>query len=89
MSQYSQEITCFGVPTFNKVALVKKRLRHRCFPVHFENFLRTTFLQKSSGGCFSDMHKLLVVEKAGFKLSDARLSKWLCDTSNETLREWI
>ena len=31
---------------------LKKRLQHRCFPVKFARFLRTTFLQNSSGGCF-------------------------------------
>ena len=40
---------------FNKVAglrpatLLKKRLRHKCFPVNFTKFLRTTFLQDTSG----------------------------------------
>ena len=40
---------------FNKVgglrpaALSKKTLWHRCFPVNFEKFQRTPFLQKSSG----------------------------------------
>ena len=29
--------------------LVKKRLWHRCFPVYFAKFLRTTFLQNTSG----------------------------------------
>ena len=39
---------------FNKAAglrpttLLKKRLWHRCFPVNFVKFLRTTFLQNSS-----------------------------------------
>ena len=43
---------------FNKVAglrpaaLLKKRLWHRCFPVNFSKFLRTLFLQNTSGGCF-------------------------------------
>ena len=43
---------------FNKVAglrpatLSKKRLWHRCFPVNFAKFLRTPFLQNTSGGCF-------------------------------------
>ena len=27
----------------------KKRLWHRCFPVNFEKFLRTSFLQNTSG----------------------------------------
>ena len=40
---------------FNKVAglrpatLLKKRLWHRCFPVNFPKFLRTPFLQNTSG----------------------------------------
>ena len=29
---------------FNNLTLLKKRLRHRCFPVNFEKFLRTDFL---------------------------------------------
>ena len=43
---------------FNKVAspqacnLIKKRLQHRCFPMKYAKFLRTPFLQKTSGGCF-------------------------------------
>ena len=31
---------------------LKKRFWHRCFPVNFVTFLRTPFLQKTSGGCF-------------------------------------
>ena len=40
---------------FDKVAglrpatLLKKRLWHRCFPVNFVKFLRTSFLQNTSG----------------------------------------
>ena len=60
---------------FNKVAglrpatLLKKRLRHRCFPVNFAKFLRTPFLQNTSG-------RLLLYEDkralsfATFSLSD-------------------
>ena len=51
---------------FNKVAgcnLLKKSLWHRCFPVNFPKFLRTPFLQNSSGGCFC---KLQVNEKNSF-----------------------
>ena len=33
---------------------IKKRLWHRFFPVNFEKFLKTPFLQKTSGGCFFD-----------------------------------
>ena len=44
--------------SFNKVVglkawnCIKKRLQHRCFPVKFAKFLRTRFLQNTSGGCF-------------------------------------
>ena len=47
-SQNSQEKTCARV-FFNKVAelkpapLLKKRLWHRCFPVNFVKYLRTSF----------------------------------------------
>ena len=37
---------------FNKVAgptFLKKKIWHRCFPVNFPKFLRTPFLQKTSG----------------------------------------
>ena len=42
----------------NKVAglrpatLLKKSLWHRCFPVNFAKFIRTSFLQKTLRGCF-------------------------------------
>ena len=29
--------------------LLKRRLWHRCFPMNFEKFLRTPFLQNTSG----------------------------------------
>ena len=32
--------------------LLKKRLWHRCFPVNFAKFLKTPFLQNTSGDCF-------------------------------------
>ena len=42
--------------------LFNKRIQHRCFPVKSAKFLRTSFLQNSSGGCFwneqdQGMHK--------------------------------
>ena len=51
------------VPVFlNKVTglrtetLIKKRLWHKCFPVNFAKFLRTPFLQNTSGGCFCQLY---------------------------------
>ena len=31
---------------------IKKRLQHRCFSEKFAKFLKTPFLQNTSGGCF-------------------------------------
>ena len=53
ISQNSQENTCArvsfliklqAVPGLRPATLLKKRLRHRCFPVNFAKFLRTPFL---------------------------------------------
>ena len=44
ISQNYQENTCLRPAT-----LLKKRLWHRCFPVNFVKFLRTPFLQNTSG----------------------------------------
>ena len=50
---------------FNKVAgpepatLLKKRLRHRCFPVNFAKFLRTPFSQNTSGRLLLDKQHFL------------------------------
>ena len=63
-SQNSQENTCARV-FFKKVqglspaTLLKKRLWHRCFLVNFTKFLRTSFLQNTSGRCFWTMIYLL------------------------------
>ena len=43
ISQNSQE------NTFARSSFLKKKLWHRCFPVNFAKFLRTPFLQKTSG----------------------------------------
>ena len=34
-----------------------KRLQNKCFPVNIAKFLRTPFLQNTSGGCFYKMMK--------------------------------
>ena len=63
--------TCARV-FFNKVTgltpatLFKKRHWHRCFPVNFSKFLRTPFLQKTSGelllNIFSDGNKAIAFD---------------------------
>ena len=40
------------IEDLNPATLLKKSLWHRCFPVNFAKFLRTSFLQNTSGGCF-------------------------------------
>ena len=50
-SENLQESTCAKV-SFLINSLLKKRLWHRCFSVDFAKFLRTPFLQNTSGGCF-------------------------------------
>ena len=55
ISQNAQEKTCVGVSflhscrTLTYIFLSKKRLRHNCFYVNFAKFLRTCFLQTTSG----------------------------------------
>ena len=57
ISQNSQENTCDRVSFLIKlqayglrpVTLLKKRRCHRCFPMNFAKFLRTPFLQNTSG----------------------------------------
>ena len=36
-------------PGSRPATLLKKRLQHRCFPVNYPKFLRTPFLQNTSG----------------------------------------
>ena len=47
ISENSQENTCAS--GLRSAALLIKRLWHRCFPLDFVNFLRTPFLQNTSG----------------------------------------
>ena len=66
---------------FNKVAglrlttLLKKRLWYRCFPVNFVKFLRTRFLQNTSGRLL-----LTLVPPSGLglglQLVSSRVSSW-------------
>ena len=53
ISQNSQENTCakgsFLIKRLFRDSLLKTRLWHRCFPVNIVKFLRTPFLQNTSG----------------------------------------
>ena len=53
VSQNSQENICARVSF-----LIKKRLWHRCFPTNFAKFLRTPFLQNTSGRLLLDFINL-------------------------------
>ena len=67
---------------------IKKKLQHRCFPVKFAKFLRTTFLQKSSSGCFWGFEVVFLKEfgaKTGVTVSNKyqiHLIKWICCREN-------
>ena len=55
ISQNSQENTCARVSFLIKLQackFIKKETLAQAFPVNFAKFLRTTFLQNTSGGCF-------------------------------------
>ena len=45
------------VEGFRPATLLKKRLWHKCFPVHFAKFLRAPLLKNTSGGCFWAMSR--------------------------------
>ena len=58
ISQNSQKSTCARVSFLTKLqargpaTILKKGLWHRCFPVNFVKFLKTAFLQYTSGRPF-------------------------------------
>ena len=58
------------VPKFLRPAtLLKNRLWHSCFPVNFVKFLRTPFLQNTSGGGFCvslEIKKIICNENISF-----------------------
>ena len=59
ISAFSSHFYCLIIYNFQqclfrltKESNTKRRFWHRCFPVNFTKFLRTQFLQNTSGGCF-------------------------------------
>ena len=52
-----QRLFCSEVAGLRPATLLKKRLWHSCFPVNFAKFLRTPFLQSTSGSCFYILRK--------------------------------
>ena len=47
-----QSLFFIKVAGLRSATLLKKKLWHRFFPMNFAKFLRTPFLQNTSGGCF-------------------------------------
>ena len=47
--QLCQSLFINKVAGLRPATLLKKKLRHRCFPVNFAKFLGTTFLENTSG----------------------------------------
>ena len=54
VSQNSQKNTCAGVSS------LKKGVQRGCFPVSFAKFLRTSFSQNTSDGCFCNSTFLIM-----------------------------
>ena len=66
ISENSQENTCAKVKAM-PATLSKKRLWHRYFSINFAKFLRTRFLQNTSGRLLlpvNRIHKLSIFEKS-------------------------
>ena len=73
ISQRSQENTCVRVSFFSGLrpaTLLTNKLWHRCFSVNFVNFLRTPFLENSSGLLLLEFCKLFYLALRVYRVSD-------------------
>ena len=67
---------------------IKTRLQHRCSPAKFANFLRTSFVNNTSGGCFCNDYynfistNLILRIKIDFVMFAARNGKKVQDMSS-------
>ena len=67
LTKFTEKHLCQSLFLMKLQAFIKKRLRHRCFPVSFAKFLRTPFLQNPSGRLllhiaqFNSFHPFLVI----------------------------
>ena len=61
ISQKRQENTCARASFLRAATSLKKKLWHRYFSVNFVKFLRTSFLENTSGGCFWSKIRLSTV----------------------------
>ena len=76
--KFTGKYVCLSLFLIN---FIKKRLRHSCFPVNFGKFLRTSFLQKTSG-------RLYVPISSGGMCAHT----WICDsfeTPSSLTTYWI
>ena len=90
ISQNSQENTCIGVSFLKKIAawrpaaLLKKRLKHRCFPVNFlRNFYehlfgRTPFFRSSAHGSI-----------VPFPFNKSSICIYACNAPNDGWFHWF
>ena len=87
ISQNSQGYIC------SRVYFLIKKLWHRCFHVNFAKYLRTRFLQNTSGGrfwkasepfCKSDLQKALLMQKQCLKINAYvfKIPKWQWKNEN-------
>ena len=56
--------------------LLKKRVRHRCFPINFAKFLRTAFLQSTSEQLLLEFYALKLKSKIKKGLNFSRNEYW-------------
>ena len=69
ISQNLQESTCVrgSVSEARSATLLKKRLRHRCFPVNFAKFLSTFFIEHLLWLLLSLLNVSVILINPGFK----------------------
>ena len=79
ISQKKKLINSYRCCSFG-LQLLKKRLWHRCSPVNFSKFLRTTFLQNTSGRLLLLNYKL----KCGWYFFREICSLGLLEKKNQT-----
>ena len=79
---------------FNKVAGLKNRIWHRCFPVNFVKFLRTPSLQNTSGRlvhysrkCSGKLAEKLY--KISFKVLPVKMQGSLCPQGEMGLKSLV
>ena len=80
ISKNLQQKSCIGfnkVASLNPAALIKKRLRHSCFPMNLSKFLKQSLLLKTKTKLARKCEILLnfVVSKFCKKFFDQRISK--------------